>query len=81
MNAISAKNIFSGRAMPVANQIIKDMADSPINRAETRYKQFEQAAAEQEKKQEQKGSRAFAPEIIKIMDETWDVPAFIRRKK
>ena len=81
MNAISAKNIFSGRAMPVTNQIIKDAVDSPINRAEIKYKQFEQAAADQEKKQEQKGSRAFAPEIIKIMDETWDVPAFIRRKK
>ena len=54
MNAISAKNIFSGRAMPVTNQIIKDAVDSPINRAEIKYKQFEQAAADQEKSRNRK---------------------------
>lgn len=35
----------------------------------------------QEKKPEQKAKTAFAPEVTKIPDDGWDIPAFIRRKK
>ena len=34
-----------------------------------------------EKKQEQKAKTAFAPEVTKIPDDGWDIPAFIRRKR
>lgn len=34
-----------------------------------------------EKKPEQKAKTAFAPEVTKIPDDGWDIPAFIRRKK
>lgn len=34
-----------------------------------------------EKKPEQKAKTAFAPEVTKIADDGWDIPAFIRRKK
>ncbi|MCR4323143.1 MAG: cell division protein FtsZ [Candidatus Azambacteria bacterium] len=35
----------------------------------------------EEKKPEQKEKTAFAPEVTKIPDDGWDIPAFIRRKK
>ncbi|MEK7493858.1 MAG: hypothetical protein AAB630_01740, partial [Patescibacteria group bacterium] len=34
-----------------------------------------------EKKPEQKAKTTFAPEVTKIADDGWDIPAFIRRKK
>lgn len=34
-----------------------------------------------EKKPEQKAKTAFSPEVTKIPDDGWDIPAFIRRKK
>ena len=39
------------------------------------------AAQGAEKKPEQKAKTAFAPEVTKIADDGWDIPAFIRRKK
>ena len=34
-----------------------------------------------DKKTEQKTKGTFAPEVTKIADDGWDIPAFIRRKK
>ncbi|MBI5913031.1 cell division protein FtsZ [Candidatus Azambacteria bacterium] len=64
-----------------------------ITPAETAFKKPEEKEAQvrqvpvttgmpaTEKKPEQKAKATFAPEVTKIPDDGWDIPAFIRRKK
>lgn len=72
----------------------KEMPRSiPVTPAEAVYKKPEEKEAVvrhvpvsngmpfAEKKPEQKVKGAFAPEVTKIADDGWDIPAFIRRKK
>lgn len=65
----------------------------PITPAEAVYKKPEEKEAvvrqapasgsmqPAEKKPEQKAKATFTPEVTKIADDGWDIPAFIRRKK
>lgn len=80
--ALSQKNIITNRVMPAMSRMSGETAGNMItSKVELKDKQADNISFGSNKKQEPKTSRAFAPEIIKIMDETWDVPAFIRRKK